>query len=583
MVHEAIAAVTDDGAYEAVYASRERNLESGTCGLRKAGTKDLLVQARCTAADSTDDSNEVLPFERWQWTNATPDVRRLKTFDESGIEKLARIGRDWDTRVDYVEVFHGGSWIRVRFFEVDDCNDPKITGVIKGRDRYLVRLQYNHGLDSLDYWDAIWAPTFAEVADERGRYERAHKQAQDDTARMREHRKQGDAVFAPPPSGTKKEKWEQRRRHGIARFLRKWEIAAVLRPLSAADLKDTLWLLAWLDSPRRRYESLRLCDGVRSRDPKGAAAVVDELTRDPDTRALADYLKTTKDWLRGLPMAGEEMTPAMLRGLSSEQLLWLRRSIQVRAGYRLDDPVVRQYFEGMEWYSPMSDRAWKKLTSDPAWTKDPDAVLLRALDKDERGKHNLMLIKQADAGRAGAELGLGELLRGEGRFGAGPAGARPIGGGWLGHGQHRRRVLSERAPTVLSMSEPPPSDRPRAGRPSSEPDPLPEGARPGQAPRPRGPHRPDAQARDRGVARDLRARVRRDRHRRLDGRDVVRDPAARRPPRPSHRRPGRAGRRPTRPVPTSRHPRRRLELVVGTTSSSGDATSSSRRSDHVVG
>jgi hypothetical protein len=186
---------------------------------------------------------------------------------------------------------------------------------------------------------------------------------------------------------------------GIARFLRKWEIVGTLRPLSAADLKDVLWLLAWLDSPARRYESLRLYDGVRARDPKGASAVVEALAADPDTRGLADYLKTTKDWLRGLPYAGEEMTPAMLRDLSAEQLLWVRRSIQVRAGYHLDDPAVRQYFEGLGWYSPMSDRAWKKLTSDPAWKTDPDAVLVRALtlQRDERGKQNLLLIKQAEA------------------------------------------------------------------------------------------------------------------------------------------------------------------------------------------
>jgi len=92
----------------------------------------------------------------------------------------------------------------------------------------------------------------------------------------------------------------------------------------------------------------------------------------------------------------------MLRDLSPEQLLWLRRSIQVRHGYHLDDPAVRQYFEGLGWYSPMSDRKWKKLTSDPAWKSDPDAVLLRTLKDDERGKQNLLLIKQAEARRPAA-------------------------------------------------------------------------------------------------------------------------------------------------------------------------------------
>ena len=108
------------------------------------------------------------------------------------------------------------------------------------------------------------------------------------------------------------------------------------------------------------------------------------------------------------------------------------------------------------------------------------------------------------------------------------------------------RALSERAPTVAAMSEPPPPT-PRAGRPSSV-HPLPEGAGPGQAPRPRGPHRPHAPARDRRVARDLRARVRRDR---VDG-SMGATSSATGQTTASAPRPGRAGRRPTRPVPTSR-------------------------------
>jgi len=395
-VDDRIAAATEDGAYQAEYATSDGSLEEGTCGMRKVGAKELAVKASCALPGTRD----VLPFAKWQWVNATPEVRRLKPFEASGVEKIARVTYDFDTHLRYAEIFHGGAWMRVRLFE-DDDSEINISGVIKGSDRYVVRLSYS-SRRILQAGDEIWAPTFAEVADEKGRYERALKEAQDDTARMREHRKQGDAVFAPPPAGTKQEKWEQRRRHGIARFLRKWEIVAVLRPLSAADLKDTLWLLAWLDSPVRRYESLRLYDGVRGRDPKGASAVVDALAADPDTRALAEYLKTTKDWARNLPMAGEELTPALLRDLSPEQLLWLRRSIQVRHGYHLDDPAVRQYFEGLGWYSPMSDRKWKKLTSDPAWKSDPDAVLLRTLKDDERGKQNLLLIKQAEARRPAA-------------------------------------------------------------------------------------------------------------------------------------------------------------------------------------
>jgi hypothetical protein len=387
-----ILAATDDGVYAAEYEASDglvQEEEKGKCGMYKVSGRELAVHARCTLPGSYD----LLPLEKWTWIDPTPEVRRLRRFDEAAAKTLARNGFDLETGATFAEIFHGGAWIRVRVFE-DDRPQPAITGAIKGSDRYVVRLNYAEDLSS---GDEIWAPTFAEVADESGRYERAHKEAQEDTARMREHRKRGDAVFAPPPAGTKKEKWEQRRRHGMARFLRKWEIVRVFRPWTAADLNDALWLLAWLDSPRRRYESLRVYDVVRASDPKGAAGVVEALASDPDTRALAEYLKTTKDYLRGLPAANEEMTPAMLSGLSSEQLLWLHRSIQVRARYQLEDPVVRQYFEGFGGYSPMSDRAWKKLTSDPAWKKNPDAVLFRALANDAIGKHNLELIIQAEA------------------------------------------------------------------------------------------------------------------------------------------------------------------------------------------
>jgi hypothetical protein len=183
----------------------------------------------------------------------------------------------------------------------------------------------------------LWVVTFAEILDERGRADRTHKEAQDDTARMRAHRKAGDAIFAPPPAGTTKEKWEQRRRYGLARVIGKWATAAVFRPLSVAEFKDVLWLLAWFESPQRRHMALRWTEEARRRDPAGVAAVIDELGRDPDTKALADYLKTTKRWLRGLPSAGEEMTAELLRGLSAEQLAWLRRSIQARAGYHFED------------------------------------------------------------------------------------------------------------------------------------------------------------------------------------------------------------------------------------------------------
>jgi hypothetical protein len=70
--------------------------------------------------------------------------------------------------------------------------------------------------------------------------------------------------------------------------------------------------------------------------------------------------------------------------------------MQVYARYQLADPAVRQYFQASA-ATTMSDRAWKKLTCDPAWRTDPDAALFRALANDELGKRNLTLIIQAEA------------------------------------------------------------------------------------------------------------------------------------------------------------------------------------------
>jgi hypothetical protein len=58
---------------------------------------------------------------------------------------------------------------------------------------------------------------------------------------------------------------------------------------------------------------------------------------------------------------------------------------------------VRDYLTGEGIYAPMSEKKWKKLTSDPALKTDPDAVLLRALGTDERAKKNVTVIKEAEA------------------------------------------------------------------------------------------------------------------------------------------------------------------------------------------
>jgi hypothetical protein len=71
----------------------------------------------------------VWPFAKWKWIDPKPEVRRLKELDATGIEKLARVGGDDESGQAFIEVFHGGRWIRVR---LQDNEGPEITAVLKG-------------------------------------------------------------------------------------------------------------------------------------------------------------------------------------------------------------------------------------------------------------------------------------------------------------------------------------------------------------------------------------------------------------------------------------------------------------------
>ena len=193
---------------------------------------------------------------------------------------------------------------------------------------------------------------------------------------MRRHRADGTGVFASKPATTTQEAWERQRRHGIATFIHKWEIAAAYGPLDATDLVDALWLLAWFESPARRYESLRWYTTLSKRDAAGAAALLAELGKDQDTRGLAEFLANTRDHLRDLLPLVLHITDETLRKLSDEQLHWLHRWYRANDGYRFSEPTVAAYFALLPYYTPMSERSWQKHLNDPAWLKDPDAPLL---------------------------------------------------------------------------------------------------------------------------------------------------------------------------------------------------------------
>ncbi len=393
-----ILAATPDGALDAFVAFENGSVTE--CGLAKAGVKpaagetSTVVKATCTEA-----SGRLLPLEKWTWPPATAQVAALRPFDEAAAGKTARIGEDDETYQWRIEIMQGGRWVVARPIEGEL---PSLDGVIRGKDRTLLRMAFG---EQLNDWHEVWSVTDAEVAGAPARRAAARQDAREATARMREHRAKGTGVFEPAPAGTAKDKWEKRRRHGIATFIHKWEITAAYGPLDAADLRDALWLLGWFDSPPRRHEAMRLWGGLRERDAPGATAVMADLEKDPDTRALAAFLKATPDHLRGLPQIWQA-TDESLRALSNDQLHWMHRREWGEAGYHFSDPAVTAYFAMIPACAPMPDKRWKKLTADPAFLKDPDAPLVAPAAPKSMKKDGLAAILRAERARGLAKPSL---------------------------------------------------------------------------------------------------------------------------------------------------------------------------------
>ena len=394
-----ILAATIDGTYFAGYRVENASLVPGSCGLFKAESPDagqapsVLVPAVCETQ-----AGELLPFDRWKWARSSPEVAALRPFDRAAVGRDVRIGVDLDTRVSRLEVRRGGAWIVARVIEGDV---PALNGVLPRRGGYLLRMSFS---ETLNDWDVVWSVTDGDLDGAHGRCALAREDAREATKRMREHRARGTGVFALAPAGpggTDKAKWEQRRRHGIATFVHKWEIVAAYEPLAAADLRDALWLLAWFESPSRRYEALRWYGGLRGRDPKGAASLVAELEKDPDGRSLAAFLSTTRDHLRGLPEPAREIiSDRALAKLSNDELHWVHRALWgLQAGYRFRDPEVAAYFALLPGYTPMPEGRWKALVADPAWVKNPDAPLLRRAAPGDPPNANLETILRAERAR----------------------------------------------------------------------------------------------------------------------------------------------------------------------------------------
>jgi hypothetical protein len=224
---------------------------------------------------------------------------------------------------------------------------------------FLLRAKIS--MNSIVESDEVWTVSHRELDEAPQRRERARAEAREGSLRMRAHRTEGTGVFAPKPPGTSTEAWERRRRHGIATFIHRWEIAAAYGSLTAAELQDALWLLGWFDSQPRRYQALRWYGGLLERDSRGAASVLAVLLGDADTRALAEFLHSTKDPLRNLPGVASPVTDEALRALGDDQLHWLHRWYRALQRYRFSDPAAAKYFALRPDYNPYSEKRWRRM------------------------------------------------------------------------------------------------------------------------------------------------------------------------------------------------------------------------------
>jgi hypothetical protein len=372
-VETRIVAATTDGAFYAYWEAINGTV--GNCGLLSTalrGDKPVLaVSAACQGRTPED----VLPLGTWRWAQKVPQISQLRPFSTEAPWEIARITEDRDTRIFHLEIHQGSAWVVARVIE---GKVPGVSGVLATPSGFVLRVSYSH---SLRDWDEIWTVSQEELDRAPQRQEHARTEAHDVTLRMREHRSKGTGVFSPKPAGFTKEKWAQRRRHGLAKFLHQWEIAAAYGPLTSAELREALWLLGWFDSPPRRYQALRWYRGLLERDARGAAEVVEELTRDPDTQALADFLRKTRDPLWHLPGAEGPLSDETLRPLSDEQLHWVHRALwAARLGCRFTDPLVAAVFALQPSYTPVSERRWRRMLKEMGG--DLDATFLRPPNPD---------------------------------------------------------------------------------------------------------------------------------------------------------------------------------------------------------
>ena len=388
-----VAAVTLDGKYYAVFQDSDGRY--GSCGLTRTAPKPsyeppgpLSVGATCTSGD------ELLPFERWAWARSVPELGRLQPFRRAqAADAPVRIALERDTQVRRIELLQDGRWFPILADDsggvsewpselrygspemTDTTNWASISGYVHAGSTSLIRL---YRAERLLSWDEVLIVPDAEVPDVAARFERLRRPAAEATSQLRVAHAARTGVFVDTPAGPLNRRARKRNRAAAAReIVRQWERAAAFGVLDAAATRDALWLSAWLDVPARRLEAFRWYEGLRERDAAGAAAIVTELERDPDTAWLSAHLKAARDPLWKLPdVAGNVLTDADLANLTDDGVRWLHLAQwAAQGGYRFADRAIQAYFTQFPWYCPQPQDEWARRR----WRlqKDPDASLLQ--------------------------------------------------------------------------------------------------------------------------------------------------------------------------------------------------------------
>jgi hypothetical protein len=393
--HIGVVGITPDGRYFAEFQQTDGLVRSCWLTTRAPTPNDDSTSASLANAACLDSEERLLPLARWKWSRTHPQIRALRPFSDDPMAGApVRMTTDIDTRVRRIELLHQGSWypimaddsggvseapadLRYASPALTDTSDWRaLTGFLRVGDGYLIRFWRSKELRS---WDEVVVISDRAVSDTSSRFAAARAKAADLTKRLREQHAARAGIFIDTVAGPINPMVRNRKRAAAAREgVRLWEMAASFGQFGAAEVRDVLWLFAWLDLPSRRLEALRFYLRLRDRDESGAESIVRELAAEPVTAWLATHLRTARDPLRGLPdVAGPVITDAALVGLSAEQLRVLHLAQwAAQGGYRFQDPKLQQYFEQFPWYAPIGKQEFRRW-----WTKEfranPDARLLR--------------------------------------------------------------------------------------------------------------------------------------------------------------------------------------------------------------